>query len=57
MVEREVRRRVYRPAIIDGHTMVSEPQVFTHEFRYSRSELEAMREPASDTEQTAASTE
>jgi hypothetical protein len=52
VVEREVRRRIYRPAIIEGDTMESEPQVFTHEFQYSRSEWEEMREQAA--EQTAA---
>lgn len=54
MVRREVRRRVYRPMIVDGETGVSNPQVFTHEFRYSRSELDAMRGPSSETNQTAA---
>ena len=54
MVEREVKRRVYRPAIVDGDTAVSSRQIFKHQFNYSRSELDAMREPSSDTEQTAA---
>ena len=54
MVEREVRRRVYRPAIVDGVTRESDPLVFTHEFSYSRSELERMRGSSSDAEQTAA---
>ena len=57
MVEREVRRRVYRPMIVDGDTRESEPQVFTHEFNYTRSELEALRKPQSDAEQTAANEE
>jgi hypothetical protein len=57
MVEREVRRRVYRPMIVDGDTRVSEPQIFTHEFDYTRSELEALRTPQSDAEQTAANEE
>jgi tetratricopeptide (TPR) repeat protein len=47
LVEREVRRRIYRPAIVEGDITESEPQVFTHEFKYSRSEWEAMREQAS----------
>ena len=57
MVEREVRRRVYRPMIVDGNTRESEPQIFTHEFNYTRSELEAMREPQPQAEQTAATEE
>jgi tetratricopeptide (TPR) repeat protein len=54
MVEREVRRRVYRPAIVDGDTAVSSRQVFRHEFSYSRSELEELRGPSAGTEQTVA---
>jgi len=52
VVEREIRRRIYRPAIVDGDITESEPQVFTHEFQYSRSEWEEMREQ--EAEQTAA---
>ncbi len=52
VVEREVRRRIYRPAIADGDTTESDPQVFTHQFQFSRSEWEEMREQAA--EQTAA---
>ncbi len=43
MVEREVKRRVYRPVVVDGVTQGSNLQTFTHEFRYSRSELEGLR--------------
>jgi tetratricopeptide (TPR) repeat protein len=54
VVEREIRRRVYRPLVIDGDAKESATQVFTHEFRYTRSELEAKRESSSSTEQAAA---
>ena len=54
MVEREVRRRVYRPVIVDGDSIDSEPQIFTHEFSYSRSELDELRGSSADAEQTAA---
>ena len=57
MVEREVRRRIYRPKIVDGETRESEPQIFTHEFNYTRSEFEALRKPQSNAEQTAANEE
>ena len=57
MVEREVRRRVYRPKIVDGQTRESEPQIFTHEFNYTRSEFEELRKPQSNAEQTAANEE
>ena len=54
VVEREIRRRVYRPMIVDGDTRESDQQVFTHEFQFSRSEWEEMREQAQEAEQTAA---
>jgi hypothetical protein len=43
MVAREIKRRTYRPMIADGAPTVSDPQTFTHEFRYSRSELQELR--------------
>jgi hypothetical protein len=54
MVERDVRRRVYRPVIVDGAAVESEPQIFTHEFAYTRAELDAMRTPQGEGETTAA---
>jgi tetratricopeptide (TPR) repeat protein len=56
MVEREVRRRAYRPMISEGTTVESGPLVFRHEFMYSKSELEDIRTTnASDEQQAAAS--
>ena len=43
MVEREIKRRIYRPVVADGAPTESNLQTFTHEFRYSRSELEELR--------------
>ena len=57
MVEREVRRRIYRPVIVDGEAVDSESQIFTHEFTYTRAELDAMRAPQGAGEQTAAKEE
>ena len=57
MVEREVRRRVFRPVILNGEPTDSKPQIFAHEFTYTRAELEAMREPRADGEQTTAKEE
>ncbi len=57
MVQREIQRRVYRPVVIDGDTWQSDPQIFTHEFTYTRAELEAMRTPQVEGEQTAAKEE
>ena len=43
MVVREIKRRRFRPLIIDGAINQSEMQTFTHEFRYRQSELEDIR--------------
>jgi hypothetical protein len=43
--------------IVDGKAVDSEPQIFTHEFTYTRAELEAMRTPQIEGEQTAAKEE
>lgn len=43
MVEREIRRRRFRPLVIDGAMTDSETQTFTHEFRYRKTELEDIR--------------
>ena len=43
MVEREVKRRRFRPLIIDGNMTDSEMQTFRHDFRYRRTELEDIR--------------
>lgn len=43
MVEREVKRRIYRPRIVNGVTTGADSQTFRHEFRYRMSELEQMR--------------
>ena len=43
MVEREVRRRRFRPMVIDGSPTRSEMKTFTHEFRYLKTELEEIR--------------
>jgi hypothetical protein len=51
MVHREIRRRVYRPAIVDGVPVESGNQVFRHEFQYRRSEIEELREEQKTEEQ------
>lgn len=42
-VTREVKRRRFRPLVIDGTMTDSEMQTFTHDFRYRRTELEELR--------------
>ena len=43
MVVREIKRRRFRPLVVDGNMTDSEMQTFTHEFRYRQSELDDMR--------------
>ena len=54
MVHREIRRRAFRPAIVDGVPVESGNQLFRHEFQYRRSEAEELREQLRTEEQTAA---
>jgi hypothetical protein len=42
-VQREVRRRVFRPIFADGEPVTSENQLITHRFYYSESDLDAIR--------------
>lgn len=44
LVHREVRRRAFRPAIVDGVPVESGGQIFRHEFFYLESEREEIRE-------------
>ena len=43
IVVREIKRRRFRPLVVDGEITQSEMQTFTHEFRYRQSELDDMR--------------
>ncbi len=55
-VEREVKRRTYRPMFSEGTVADSGPLIFRHEFRYSKSELDdILATDESDEQQTAAS--
>lgn len=51
MVVREIKRRRYRPLVIDGALTDSEMQTFRHEFRYRRTELEDIRAKIAEQEQ------
>ena len=44
LVHREVRRRAFRPAIVDGVPVEASDQIFRHEFFYLESEREEIRE-------------
>jgi tetratricopeptide (TPR) repeat protein len=46
MVHREIRRRVFRPQIVDGIPVDSGEQRFRHEFTYLQSELNDLRNQA-----------
>jgi tetratricopeptide (TPR) repeat protein len=43
MVHREVRRRVFRPVLVDGVPVESGNQVFKHDFFYSQDELDTLK--------------
>jgi tetratricopeptide (TPR) repeat protein len=43
MVHREIRRRMFRPRIVDGVAADSEALVFEHAFSYVQSDLDALR--------------
>lgn len=55
MVHREVRRRVYRPRVVDGDTVEAENARFEHAFSYLQSDLDTLREaqpsPSSNAEE------
>lgn len=48
MVHREIRQRFFRPMMVDGVPTESQPLVFEHDFRYLKSELDALREDETD---------
>ena len=56
MVHREVRQRLFRPALVDGVPAESENQVYTHEFFYEDSELEEIRSKKAAVEKQEAET-
>ena len=39
-IQREMRRRVYRPYFVDGQPSSSPEQIFTHRFYYRQSDLD-----------------
>ncbi len=54
MVHREVRRRFFRPKLVDGVPVESDNQVFEHQFYYRKEQLDALRkekEPAAKSSQ------
>ena len=56
MVHREVRQRLFRPALVEGVPAESDNQVYTHEFFYEASELEEIRNKKAALEQQKAET-
>lgn len=56
MVHREIRRRVFRPQIIDGEPVDSGQQQFRHEFVYLKSELDKVTPESDEGEATASTT-
>jgi tetratricopeptide (TPR) repeat protein len=51
MVHREIRRRIFRPVLVDGVPAESDVQVYTHEFFYKEAELTEIRKKKAALEQ------
>ena len=47
-VHREIRRRTFRPRIVDGVPTAAENQVFVHEFAYTQADLDALKKEQED---------
>ena len=52
MVHREIRRRVFRPMLVDGVPQTSESMKFEHTFYYRQSDLDALKQPQPAEEST-----
>ncbi len=50
MVHREVRRRVFRPRVVDGAPVLAENMLFEHEFSYTQADLDELKAAASKAE-------
>jgi tetratricopeptide (TPR) repeat protein len=48
MVHREMRRRVFRPKMVEGKLETSEGLVMEHSFSYRQSDLDALRSPSQE---------
>lgn len=51
VVHREIRRRIFRPGLVDGVPVESGNQVFKHDFFYTKAELDSLIRKRSETEQ------
>ena len=51
IVHREIRRRVFRPRIVEGAPVEAVDLVFEHPFSYTQSDLELLREQKAENEQ------
>ena len=43
MVHREIRRRIFRPRIVDGEAVQSDDLVLEHMFSYAQADLDDLR--------------
>jgi len=57
MVHREIRRRIFRPIMVEGEPVESGYQVFRHEFYYTEAELEKIRKKKAELEQQEANSQ
>jgi tetratricopeptide (TPR) repeat protein len=51
-VERQMRKRIYRPRYVDGDAVVSEEQIIVHTYFYDQAELDALRQEIGESEET-----
>ena len=51
-VQRELRRRVYRPRYENAEAADSDDQIIVHRFYYRQADLDALQAPATESEET-----
>ena len=51
-VQRELRRRIFRPQFEDAQAVSTDDQIFVHRFFYRQADLDALQAPATESEET-----
>ncbi len=51
-VQRELRRRIFRPQFEDAEAVSTDDQIFVHRFFYRQADLDALLAPATESEET-----
>ena len=50
-VQRQLRKRIYRPRYADGEAVTTTDQVIVHKYFFDQAELDALRAAAEETEE------